>query len=321
MTEKLIPEYAAKLYYYHHSNPSSGDGPTFWNKTRRRKIVGKAWSIVKGEIKGDKELALQTIDEYFDSNVKMHSGKVVQEICDKHLLDNMPYAQALKEGYEKLREYKIPTWRDHAKETAELEHKEKLLYAQKEVKGEMVWKKSDEGTASEMDLVAAHAIEGLKEAQSKNGLNRLEAEVDLYKPLPGCDLMYNGKPDYSKRIELKTQWDGNIHTGSPRANSLPQEIRPTHMTQIAGYWHLTNKTIPTIVYANRVGYRLFTPSEDQLQNALDFIIESCQRRERLLKRAKDVEDLLRLCDPQWGAMFGWKDLHPTVLENAKKIWR
>ena len=147
-------------------------------------------SIVKGEIKGDRELALQTIDEYFDSNVKMHSGKVVQEICDKHLLDNMPYAQALKEGYEKLREYKIPTWRDHAKETAELEHKEKLLYAQKEVKGEMVWKKSDEGTASEMDLVAAHAIEGLREAQNKNGLNRLEAEVDLYKPLPGCDLMY-----------------------------------------------------------------------------------------------------------------------------------
>jgi len=320
MAEEITPKYAREKYYFHHSNPSSSDGQTFWNKCRKRVIVNKAWSILKGEIKGDRDLASQTIEEYFDSNVKMHSGKIVQDICDKHLLDDIPYAVALKQGYEKLREYKIPAWRDHAKETAELEHKEKLLYSLKEVKGEMVWKKSDEGTASEMDLVAAHAIEGLKEAQSKNGLNRLEAEVDLYKPLPGCDLMYNGKPDYSKMIELKTQWDGNVHI-SPRSNSLPQEIRPAHMTQIAGYWHLTGKTIPTIVYANRVGYRIFTPSEDQLQNALAFIIESCQRRERLLKTAKDVEDLLRLCDPQWGAMFGWKDLNPTVLNNAKKIWR
>ena len=116
MAEEITPKYARDKYYFHHSNPSSSDGQTFWNKCRKRVIVNKAWSILKGEIKGDRELAAKTVEEYFDSNVKMHSGKIVQDICDKHLLDAMPYAQALKEGYEKLREYKIPAWRDQAKE-------------------------------------------------------------------------------------------------------------------------------------------------------------------------------------------------------------
>ena len=92
------------------------------------------------------------------------------------------------------------------------------------------------------------------------------------------------------------------------------------MTQIAGYYHLTKK-MPTIVYANRGGYKIFSPTEDELQEALQLIFESCQRRERLLKAADNVEDVLRLCDPQWNGLFGWNDMNPEVLLNAKKIWR
>ena len=50
-------------------------------------------------------------------------------------------------------------------------------------------------------------------------------------------------------------------------------------------------------------------------------MEACSRRERLLKVASNTKELLRLCDPDWGHMFAWKDLHPEVLSEAKKIWR
>jgi hypothetical protein len=183
----------------------------------------------------------------------------------------------------------------------------------------MQWRKSDQGTHTELELVFNHAIEGLLDAQKQHRLNRLEGEVDLFGDLPKCELPYNGKPDYSQCIELKTQWTSNVHE-TPRSNSLPSSVRAAHMTQIAGYYHLTNK-MPTIVYANRGGYKTFSPTEDELQESLQLIFESCQRRERLLKAADNIEDVLRLCDPQWNGLFGWNDMNPEVLLNAKKIWR
>tara|TARA_E500000318_G_scaffold493_1_gene591 strand:+ start:3819 stop:4790 length:972 start_codon:yes stop_codon:yes gene_type:complete len=313
-------EWAARHGYFHHSNPSVGDALTFWDKGIKRPRLRKAYAILKGEVKGDRELAQKTVNEYQSLNVKMLAGTIVQDICDTHLIDEKPYNECLKSGFKKLRKYNIPEWRDKEKERSELEHREKILYALKEVKGEKVWKKSnDDATHCELDLVAQHAIEGLKEAQNKHGLNQLEPEVDLYSKLPKCELYYNGKPDYSSRIELKTQWDSNVHI-SARVNSLPNEVKANHMTQIAGYWYMTGN-LPSIVYANRMGYKIFSPTEDELQQALQYIIESCQRRERLLKVASTTEELLRLCDPQWGGLFGWKDMNPTVLENARKIWR
>ena len=76
-----------------------------------------------------------------------------------------------------------------------------------------------------------------------------------------------------------------------------------------------------LVYANRNTFKVFKPSEDELRVALDFLMEACSRRERLLKVASSTKELLRLCDPDWGHMFAWKDLHPEVLSEAKKIWR
>ena len=313
------PDWAAKKNYYHHSNPVASDAKTIWDKGFVRVRVNKAYAILKGETDGDTQLAKATIDKYKILNTKMHAGIVVQEACDSHLLNDVSMNEVLKNAKQRLQEYESPTWRDQEKEKIEIEYKLESIFAQKEIKGEMTWRKADEGTHTELELVINHAIEGLKAAQKEHGLNRLEGEVDLYAKLPKCELLYNGKPDYSQRIELKTIWTSNV-VDKPRSNSLPSEIRSPHMTQIAGYYFLTKK-LPTIVYANKSGYRMFSPTEDQLQDALQIIIESCQRRERLLKAADNIEDVLRLCDPQWNGLFGWNDMNPEVLKNAKKIWR
>ena len=314
------PEFGTRHGYFHHSNPVASDGKTFYDKAFIRPRKNKAYAILKGEIKGDKKLAQQTIDEYRNLNPKMLSGVIVQDICDSCLLDDVPYNEALKTGIDKLNEFTPSFWKDQEKEIAERDHRTKLLYAEKEVKGNKVWKRSpDDATHYELDLVAQNAIEGLKAAQKEQGLNRLEAEVDIYGSLPNCELMYNGRPDYSSRIELKTQWDSNVHTDSPRVNSLPKSIKAFHLTQIAGYWHITGN-LPTIVYANRIGYVTFSPSHDELKQALQFIVETCQRRERLLKLTNNSEELCRLTDPGWADIIGWKDMCPSVVQQAKKIW-
>ena len=137
----------------------------------------------------------------------------------------------------------------------------------------------------------------------------LKVKIDG-KPLAKVDL---GK------VELKTQWDGKAYTDKPAANSLPSDIKEPHLYQIAGYWHLSG-IIPKIVYANRMGYRVFEPTQEQLEFGLTRIIEACRRRERLMLAADTTEKLLRLTDPQWSHIFGWKDMNPELLHRAKKIW-
>ena len=75
------------------------------------------------------------------------------------------------------------------------------------------------------------------------------------------------------------------------------------------------------MYGNRLGYRVFKPTLDQLHAGVAAIREACVRRERLLATANTTEELLKLCDPQWDHMFVWRDLPPEILDRAQKIWR
>jgi len=120
-------------------------------------------------------------------------------------------------------------------------------------------------------------------------------------------------------VELKTQWDSNAHTDSPRANSLPNEIRENHLTQIAGY-NLLSGHVPKIVYANRLGYRVFEATQEQLEFGIARIVEACKRRERLLMAHDKIEDVLRLTDPMWSHMFAWRGYSPEIIHQAKQIW-
>ena len=312
------PPWAELHNFFHHSNPSMPDGYTFYNKIKIRGLVDKAWKVLKGELQGNKEEAQHIINIHKNQNPNMTSGVVVQEYCDDILLHEISPGDAYRNTVAKLQGFRPLEWHDVDREVAIIRHRTEPKYALKTYKGEPAYRKDAEGEFCELELVCKHALDGLTIAAQ--GINQLEGEINLFKALPGSELQYNGRPDYHQRIELKTMWDQMAYSDSPKANSIPKEPRFSHLTQIAGYWHLSGQ-LPTIVYANRNTFKIFKPSEDELRVALDFLMEACSRRERLLKVASNTEELLRLCDPQWDHMFAWKDLHPEVLSDAKKIWR
>ena len=313
----IPPEWAARHGYYHHSNPSRPDSATFWDKGIRRRAVNDAWKVLKGELDGNATAARETIDKFSFDNINMHSGNIVQHYCDDVLLDGEGGGEAYRNAVNELHAYKPPKHNDIEKEMAVISHREDPIYGSD---GKKARKDDDDAGCCELELVCGNALDGLREAFSLAGINQLEGEVDLWGQLEGCELKYNGRPDYCRRIELKTQWDRSAHTDKPAANSLPATARYGWLTQVTGYWKLSG-LLPTIVAANRIGYRIFQPTEDELRDTLQAVTQACQRRERLLKVAQTPRELMQLCDPQWDHMWAWKDLHPDVIKEAREIYR
>ena len=315
-TFDLTPDWASRHNYYHHSNPSKPDGATFYDKGVRRPAVNHAWQILKGAVDGSAVEARETIAKYGFDNINMTSGNIVQHYCDAVLLHGETGGEAYRSAVNELHDYTPPKHNDLEKEMAVIAHREDPLY---DLDGRRV-RSSDDAMGCELELVCSNALDGLREALVLNGINDVEGEVDMWGQLDGCELKYNGRPDYCRRIELKTMWDRQAHTDKPAANSLPAAATHLHKQQVAGYWKLSG-LLPTIVVANRMGYRIFQPSEDELRDTLQAVTQACQRRERLLKAATTPEELMRLCDPQWDHFFAWRDLHPDVIKQAREIYR
>ena len=311
----LAPDWASRHSYYHHSNPSQPDGATFFEKSIKRPAVSAAWNVIRGRADGNANEARETIDKYSFDNINMHSGNIVQHYCNAVLLDDEGGGEAYRTAVNELHDYKPPGHNDIEQEMAVVHHRENPIYG---IDGSKP-RNPDAASSCELERVCSHALDGLREAVSINGINDVEGEVDLWGQLDGCELKYTGRPDYSRRIELKTMWDRSAHTDKPAANSLPAAPSYLHLQQVAGYWKLSG-LLPTLVVANRLGYRIFRPSEDDLRDTLQNVTEACQRRERLLKVAKTPEELVRLCDPRWDHFFAWKDLHPDVLKQVREIY-
>ena len=315
-------KFADRFNYKWHSNPSTPDAWAFFDKGFIRVQRDKAWSILRGDVDGDEIWARQFLKDnayYKDSqgstqytdNPNMVSGRAVQAYTDMLLCDDATPGEAYAEAINVLQGFQGGHWRDAEKDKLVIENRERLYF---DAEG----KRSKEPVQSEFQLVCENASEGIREAMQ--GANRIVGEIDLFGSLPHCELPYFGKPDYGEgRVELKTQWDVNAHTDNPRANSLPKQIKAPHMTQLAGYWHLS-KIIPRIVYANRLGYVVLEPTEDELRFALNDIIRACKRREKLMKVADDLPDLLSLTDPHFADGFVWRDIHPDILRKAKQLF-
>jgi hypothetical protein len=54
--------------------------------------------------------------------------------------------------------------------------------------------------------------------------------------------------------------------------------------------------------------------------ALNDIKVACRRREKLMRVADSIEDLLSLTNPQFADSFVWRDLHPEIKRKAKLMW-
>jgi hypothetical protein len=64
---------------------------------------------------------------------------------------------------------------------------------------------------------------------------------------------------------------------------------------------------------------VFEATIEQLEYALQDIIAACMRREKLMMVTENVEQLLKLCDPQFKDSFVWRDQHPDVMRSAKVL--
>jgi len=310
--------------YFHHSQPSTPDFYTFFQKGIIRPERNKALKVIKGETDGVKEDAETVLDQggyyidyrgkiQFGDNINMASGRAVEYYCDLMLIEGALPNEAYREALNVLTSLQTGSWTDQDKTKAQIEGRQALRYG---TDGKAP-KKTETANRAEFELVCENAHAGLKEAMQ--GANQIVGQTELRGKLPGCELEYLGFGDYQEgAVELKTQWDTGVDTDSPRSNSLPKDIKQPHLMQIAGYWHITGK-IPRIVYANRLGYRVFEATIEQLEYALQDVIAACMRREKLMMVTENVEQLLKLCDPHFGDSFVWRDLHPEELRRAKRL--
>ena len=310
--------------YYHHSQPSTPDFYTFFQKGIIRPERNQALKVLRDEaegVKSDAEAVLEQGGYYIDyrgkaqfqDNINMASGRAVEYYCDLMLIDGAMPNEAYREALNVLTSMQTGSWIDQEKTKAQIEGRLMIRFGP----DGKAPKKTETATRAEFELVCENAHAGLKEAMQ--GANQIIGQTELRGQLPGCELDYLGFGDYQEgAVELKTQWDTGVDTDSPRSNSLPKEIKQMHLMQIAGYWHITGK-IPRIVYANRLGYRVFEATIEQLEYALQDVIAACVRREKLMMVTENTEQLLKLCDPHFGDSFVWRDLHPDVLRRAKKL--
>lgn len=309
--------------YYHHSNPSTPDFYTFFDKGILRTERNLALDVVKGKTEGDISQAKEILAKsgyyldyrnkaQFNDNINMCSGRAVEYFCDLMLIDGAMQGEAYREALNLLTSLQTGSWIDQDKVKRQLEGRQLPRYSEQ---GKAT--KKDEIGTNEFELVCKNAELGLREAM--HGANEIVGQTMLRGKLPGCELDYLGFGDYQEgSVELKTQWDTNVDTDKPRANSLPNKIKDPHLKQIAGYWHLTGK-IPRIFYANRLGFVVFQATIDQLEYALQDITAACMRREKLMMVTENVQQLLKLCDPHFGDSFVWRDMNPEILKQAKEL--
>jgi hypothetical protein len=310
--------------YYHHSQPSTPDYYTFFQKGIMRPALSNALKVISDETDGDKtqaETLLQQSGYYrdirnkiqYNDNINMCSGRAVEYYCDLMLIEGAMQGEAYREALNVLTSLHTGSWIDQDKTKAQIEGRQLNRYNDE---GKAL-RKNDEIGKCEFELVCENAQAGLREAMQ--GANQIIGQTELRGKLPGCELDYLGYGDYQEgAVELKTQWDTGVDTDKPRSNSLPKEIKQMHLLQLAGYWNITGK-IPRIVYANRLGYVVFEATIDQLEYALQDVTAACMRREKLMMVTDSVEQLLKLCDPHFGDSFVWRDLHPDVLRRAKTL--
>lgn len=263
-----------------------------------------AWEILKGEKDGDSDLARHIVKLYDNDNANMFAGRTVQALAEKVLLGDHPISieEAVELGADMFSQYVPRDW-DDGKD-----------------------KSKHEINRGEFAEVLRAAVDGIQDAASQLGINQLIGETDVYTKLAGCQLPYYGKPDFSQQIELKTKWstvDQRAKSGK-RAASMPKTPTWSHLCQVSGYRAGTNKP-QAIVYARAGSNAVYTGrnddhlTDDGLDAALRHVIAKCKIRENQMKAASSTDELLLLVEPDFGHMWGW-DVHPDVLDEAKKLW-
>jgi hypothetical protein len=312
-----LPDWSTRHNYFHHSNPRSKDrAKNIYEKVHVRPKLNAAWKVIKtpGNSDAERDLAYATIETLSAnrSSANMEAGRAVQYGCDLHLVPDefgttLSLSEAVHMAVKMMREYEP---KNTSADARELDTNKRNKYAE------------------ELPATIENAVLGLKEAMARD--NRILGEIELIKPIPGCAVPHNTRPDYGRRGDLKTKWcrvnEKAKHGWSPGAlpRSLTGMFDMNNVFQAAGFWALNGHLPPFLVYANSSDYRVFdaenTPElrDDFLADVVNEITLYHKTTENILRAAKTKEELLGLVSPDWNAIY-WKE-PPAYLAEAKRVW-
>ena len=188
-----------------------------------------------------------------------------------------------------------------------------------------------EQSGTVFELTCQHLLEGTLAATA--GANRVTDGRWCSLQLDGVDLDFIGEMDFEAGgvVETKTHWPflaAETKNGF-KINSLPAKPRPDHVVQVAFYraWlQRQEEHVPVnLVYANCKGWRVFSSNDCEelsdlsLANALKRMRRVARHREKLMKTAESIEELLQLVVPEMGH-FMWRDKPPEYLELARRMF-
>jgi len=176
--------------------------------------------------------------------------------------------------------------------------------------------------------VIRHADTGIREALEGSNLIEGEPKKPLWVEFDDVELPFMLFPDYTgvRVVDLKTRWPSHDKRAKSgwKTNSLPKAPTYPHVQQIALYSRATQKP-PALVYANAIGYRVFTDenceelSPASCTAALKRLAGRARAREALMRAADDRDHLFQMIEPDFSS-FMW-DLSPEMLDEAREVWR
>ena len=321
MSDLIIPGFAKRFFYKHHSNPYSQDlNKKLFDKVILRPQIENLWTTYKNEkLRIDereyaKDLAIR-LNLNRSQNPKMRAGQLVQMCCDLLLGIDGKEPITIAELADILHaDDQFANWKPRTYQEALIESDIASITEYKD---------------SIIDT-AIQATEALKEVMYED--NFIIGEEHIVGYLPHNKIPHYTIPDYGRRGDLKTKW--KTYSTSTKSNfrsvSLPKNLSGqfdmANVYQVSAWWHLNGHRPPFLVYANSSDAKIFTQEncdelkDEFLKECVSKISRKHKYTESLLRAAENIDHLFELVEPPDFKNFVWKDLQPEVINLAKQIW-
>jgi len=247
--------------------------------------------------------AQQSLDHYAKPpSIQMSAGSAVHAAAFD-AANGKPISQAFRDILPELQAHEPASWRPRDAKLTDY-----LL--------------SDDGDRISQTL--EHAVEGINVAFK--GANEITAEEKFSIDLPGIEIPTIGFCDGRGAGvigELKTKFDAvraNTKAGFG-LNSLPPAGKPppyNDIQQVALYRHAFGGGQAKLIYANRLGHRIFEISDEQCDAAVADLTLALRKRQTLLQRFETTDDLIAITEADWSD-FRWNDYRPELLADMREM--
>ena len=261
-------------------------------------------------------------------NCAMAGGRAAETAVNLATVHGEPWQNAFRSALSEFDEHESPAHIENDREKHSLIRD--YVYTVKQSKEEKD-AGAPEVSGTFFELVCQNLLAGTLEATK--GANRIDDGRWVSMQFDGVELDFIGQIDLEAGavIELKTSWPSPADTKQGfRMPSLPTAPRPEHVMQVALYraWlHRQEQHVPVkLVYATPAGYRVFDGDNCEalgdaaMARALERMCRIARKREHLMKRAEDLDDLFAFLSPDF-SHFMWRDKPPEHLKLARRIFK